>query len=243
MAEEEPALPTPAPPAAEVDFCGEVLRVDPSRPFVVGREGDLVIDDNRYLHRRFLVLSASGGIWSLANVGSQLTATVADGRGTVQAWLAPGAQIPIAFAETSVRFTAGPTAYELTITLADAPFEDVWHEPALVGETTIGPLPLTPDQRLLVVALAEPMLRGDGRGQSAVPSNADAARRLGWTVTKFNRKLDNVCQKLARVGVRGLHGDSGALASNRRARLIEYALASRLVTPSDLVLLERSPDA
>ena len=37
------------------------------------------------------------------------------------------------------------------------------------------------------------------------PSSADAAARLGWTVTKFNRKLDNVCQKLADAGIRGLH--------------------------------------
>lgn len=73
---------------------------------------------------------------------------------------------------------------------------------------------------------------------SAVPSSADAARRLGWTTTRFNRKLDNVCQKLAKVGVQGLHGAPGELASNRRARLVEYAIAVRLVTPASLVMLD-----
>jgi hypothetical protein len=97
---------------------------------------------------------------------------------------------------------------------------------------------MTPDQLRLVLALAEPALRGGGRAGSTLPSSGDAARRLGWTTTKFNRKLDNVCQKLAAQGVRGLHGDPGRLASNRRARLVEYALAVRLVTGDDLELIE-----
>ena len=63
-----------------------------------------------------------------------------------------------------------------------------------------------------------------------MPSSSEAATRLGWTTTKFNRKLDNVCQKLAAQGVRGLHGEPGRLASNRRARLVEYAIAVRLIT-------------
>jgi hypothetical protein len=71
-----------------------------------------------------------------------------------------------------------------------------------------------------------------------MPSSAEAAARLGWTMTRFNRKLDNVCDKLDRAGVKGLRGGSGGLATNRRARLVEYAVASRLVTAADLDLLD-----
>ena len=71
-----------------------------------------------------------------------------------------------------------------------------------------------------------------------MPTSAGAALRLGWTITKFNRKLDNVCDKLTRNGVRGLHGDARNLATNRRARLVEYALSARLVTTHDLALLD-----
>ena len=39
-------------------------------------------------------------------------------------------------------------------------------------------------------------------------TNREVAARLGWSLTKFNRKLDNVCQKLKKAGVQGLHGDS-----------------------------------
>jgi len=37
--------------------------------------------------------------------------------------------------------------------------------------------------------------------------------------------------------VRGLRGGPGQLASNRRARLVEHAVAARIVTAEDLALL------
>lgn len=102
----------------------------------------------------------------------------------------------------------------------------------------MGRVSLTPDQKLLVVAMCEDFLRRSGAGQGTIPSSAVAAHRLGWKVTKFNRKLDNVCQKLADAGIRGLHGGPGKLASNRKSRLVEHALSTRMVTEADLALLE-----
>jgi hypothetical protein len=230
-----------APMTIVIDFCGERHQVPDEGWLTIGREGDVVVDDNPYLHRRFIQVGSSDGLGWIVNVGDQLAATVTDADGRVQAWLAPGARLPLVFETTIVRFTAGPTSYELELHLEEPPFA----EPAVVaadhGDTTIGMVPFTPDQRKLVIALAEPLLRQDGRGSAAVPSSAEAARRLGWTSTKFNRKLDNVCQKLTKVGVRGLHGSPGELASNRRARLVEYAVSTRLVTPDDLAVLD-DPD-
>lgn len=221
-----------------VEFCGEVHAVRPRLPFVLGREGDIVIDDNPYLHRRFLQISDVDGMWFLSNIGSQLSATVADREGRLQAWLAPGARLPLIFECTAVWFTAGPTTYELEILLDDPQFLHVASDvQGDVGATTIGRPPLTPDQKLLIVALAEPVLRRQNRGGGTVPSSAEAAIRLGWTLTKFNRKLDNVCEKFGKNGVRGLHGAPTKLASNRRARLVEYAISARIVVEVDLRLL------
>ena len=225
-----------------IEYCGETVRVT-DQPFTVGRDADLVIDDdNRFLHRQFLALSEQQGIWLVANVGSQLTATVSDAAGRLEAYLAPGAVLPLVFDETVVRFTAGPTTYELTIQLADPAFVASDVDQNEQGDTTIGRVVMTPDQLRLVLALAEPALLGTGRAGSTLPSSGEAAQRLGWATTKFNRKLDNVCQKLAAQGVRGLHGEPGRLASNRRARLVEYALAVRLVTRDDLRLLDMGDD-
>lgn len=237
-----PAAPRPA-TTPTIEFCGETIVVD-HQPFTIGRDADLVVDDdNRFLHRQFLALSEQplaerGGLWLLANVGGQLTATVSDRDGRLEAFLAPGAYLPLVFDHTVVRFTAGPTTYEFTVQLPDPAFaaSDVDHNEQ--GDTTIGRTVMTPDQLRLVLALAEPALIGTGRAGSTLPSSGEAAQRLGWTTTKFNRKLDNVCQKLAAQGVRGLHGEPGRLASNRRARLVEYALAVRLVTRDDLHLLD-----
>lgn len=206
----------------------------------IGREADLAVDDNQFLHRRFLMIQQTAGVWMLSNVGTHLTATVVDDAGRLEAFLAPGAALPLVFEHMTVTFTAGPTFYSLAIRNMQPSFTAVPVQTAEDGDTTIGATSLTPDQRRLIVALAEPRLRGDGRAAISMPSNAEAATRLGWTITRFNRKLDNVCQKLQRLGVRGLHGGPDRLASNRRTRLVEYAVATRLVTRDDLALLDRS---
>ncbi|HEY5882275.1 MAG TPA: hypothetical protein VIU11_25420 [Nakamurella sp.] len=222
-----------------IGFCGEWYDADPAGEFVIGREGDLAVDDNPYLHRRFLTLVWQQDLWWLVNVGSRLSATISDDAGALQAWLAPGGRVPLVFAATTVLFTAGPTTYEIEFVCDDPTFTPSQDAGSTgIGETTIGPVTLTSSQRQLIVALAEPLLRREGTGISAIPSSKDAAARLGWELTRFNRKLDNVCDKFDRRGVRGLRGGPGQLASNRRARLVEHAVAARVVTADDLPLLD-----
>lgn len=224
-----------------VDFCGELYQRDAGDTLTLGREADVVIDeDNAFLHRQFLMLSQRQGLWWLNNVGSQLTATVSDGQGGLQAWLAPGGALPVVFAHTVVWFTAGSTTYEFDVFLDDSSYEPVEAVPAVDGNLTIGRVQLTPDQKLLIIALCENVLRRGDRGAGHVPQSGAAAQRLGWTVTKFNRKLDNVCDKLDRQGVPGLRGGVAGSATNRRVRLVEYAVASRLVTRDDLPLLDEA---
>jgi hypothetical protein len=221
-----------------VEFCGEEFPLHTDRPLFIGREGDIAIDDNPYLHRLFLRVHHADGMWWLGNIGSHLPVTVSDNSAGMQAYLDSGGHLPLVFAETLVRFSAGSTTYELAINLDGPVFDPPRPELPANGDTTAGRFSLTTDQRLLLLALTEPALRTGARAIAALPSSADAALRLGWSLTKFNRKLDNVCQKLASAGIRGLHGGAGQLASNRRFRLVEYALAARLVSPDDLMLLE-----
>jgi len=221
-----------------VEYAGEYYSLDEDEPFYVGRQGDLELDDNLFLHRHFLEISHGDGLWWLSNVGARLTATVTDSSGGVNAWLAPGARLPIVFEQTTIVFTAGPTTYELTIHAKGPAFRIAPRDSADAGESTIGHVPLTESQKLLILSLAEPVLRREGTGTSEIPSSAQAAERLGWTSTRFNRKLDNVCDKFDRIGVQGMRGGQGRLATNRRARLVEHAVSSRLVTREDLALLD-----
>ena len=88
-------------------------------------------------------------------------------------------------------------------------------------------------ETLLAPAITRRLLQRFTRGRSS-----EAAARLGCSMTTFNRKLDNVCEKLDKIGVDGLRGGRGKLATNRRARLVEYAVATRLVSTDDLALLD-----
>ena len=220
-----------------VDFAGELHRPDPDGVVVIGRTGDLEIDDNPYLHRAFIEIVHAEGLWWVANVGSRLAAHLTDQHGVLRTTLASGARQPLVFPETLLTFTAGSTSYEILLstdrTPASAPRQDDGH-----GDTTIAPPGLTDSQKLAVIALAEPLLRRVGTGASQVPSAVEAAARLGWPQTRFNRKLDNVCDKLDRAGVAGLRGGPGNTAANRRVQLVEYAVSTLLVTSADLPMLE-----
>jgi hypothetical protein len=136
-------------------------------------------------------------------------------------------------------FTAGPHSYEVTISCFGSLLSPADPSDAVAGDVTRAPLALTESQKLLVVALAEPMLRNPGGGLTAVPTSAAAADRLGWPITTFNRKLDAICEKLDRGGIDGLRGGAGTLASLRKERLVEYAVLGRLVSAGDLELLDR----
>ncbi|HET6300895.1 MAG TPA: hypothetical protein VFF97_05365, partial [Microbacterium sp.] len=153
-------------------------------------------------------------------------------------------RLPLVFAATTVIFSAGPTTYELTIHAAEPTFRETQTiDDESDGLSTIGEVPLTASQKLMILALAEPVLRREGTGMSELPTSAQAADRLGWTLTRFNRKLDNVCDKLDRIGVPGLRGGVRSFATNRRVRLVEHAISARLVTREDLPLLDEERDA
>lgn len=226
----------------EVEFCGATNVVLPGSSLSFGRLADIVIDDNPYLHRLLGVFVERDGLWWLQNVGSRIVLDVAD-RGSASIFsIKPGAQSPVPFGEALVRFSAGRSSYEISVRCA-VQMEIPERVTPADGEHTItmGNLPMTRDQLRLVLALAEPSLRDPYQRELAIPSNRQAAQRLGWTITRFNRKLDNVCQKLSKRGVPGLHGDIAELATDRRRRLVEYAIASGMVTPGHLVLLDADP--
>lgn len=226
-----------------VEFCGEHYEVDEVAGLSIGREADLVIDDNPFLHRRFLQLYREHGLWWLGNVGQLLSATVTDASGQVQGWLAPGARLPLVFEQVEVMFSAGSTTYDFTIQCEAEFFASASRFMDRSGATTVETVSLTPAQRLCILALAEHVLRRGLVGRSWIPTSPQAAERLCWTRTTFNRKLDNVCDKLDRAGVAGLRGGRGNLANDRRLRLVEYAVMARLVTADDLVLLDRNAAA
>jgi hypothetical protein len=226
-----------------VEFVGDERTLSPGDELTFGRAADIVIDENRYLHRVVGRFRWSNGMWWLTNVGSSIPIDLADRQSTSFTKVAPGASVPISFESATLGFEAGGRPYELTIELL-AELPELDHPPPATGDevtTTAASIPLTDEQRLLLVALAEPRLRERPGGE--LPTNREIAAKLRWTITKYNRKLDGLCRKYSAAGVSGLRGTSDALARDRRVRLMEHALHAGIITSDDLALLDAATAA
>ena len=198
-------------PDLVVEFVGdERVLTPPGDELTFGRSADLVIDDNRYLHRVLGRFGWANGTWWLSNVGSAIPLAMADTESPSFVRVAPGATVPIPFGSATLGFEAGGRTYELRVEVLselsgfglDPADVDVDADGASAElTTTASSLPLTDEQRLLLVALAEPRLR-DVPGSEQMPTNRQIAHMFGWTITKFNRKLDGLCIKYAAAGDR-----------------------------------------
>ncbi len=228
-----------------VEFIGEERTIEPGDELTFGRQADLHIDGNRHLHRVLGRFWSRGDAWWLTNEGRSITIQIADADSRSSVQLAPGSEIALSFPNSILRFRAGITDYELSVRVPDtgAGDEDDDDDPFDAddedGGVTIalGDLMLTDEQRLLLLALAEGTLRSPHHSDE-LPTNRAVARRLGWSITKFNRKLDNLCDRLTKLGVGGLRGSLDQLATDRRRRLVEHAIESGLI---DRHQLDRLP--
>lgn len=213
-----------------VEFLDDEWQVDPAHTLGFGRAADVVLDaHNPFLHRVVGVFSFRGGVWMLHHVGSR-TVVTAVGPRTVTT-IDGGGSVALVADETIIRCVAGAATYELVASI-DAPAASLEAVPA-AGAATVeyGWISLNDEQRALLAALATPMLL---RRENEPPPNRAVAARLGWSITKFNRKLDHLCAAADRAGVSGVAGDLGRLATQRRARLVEHAVRVGLVTAADV---------
>jgi hypothetical protein len=232
-----------------VEYCGEVTAIETSDELTFGRAGDLRIDDNRHLHRVLGRFWARGDQWWLSNEGRSISIQIADADSRSNIMVAPGTEVALSFPNAILRFRAGITDYEMTLRVPDREDEEDAEEDgddALsddeFGDTVgLGDVLLTDEQQLLLLALAEPTLR-DPHTKEELPANRAVARRLGWSITKFNRKLDNLCNRFTKLGVGGLRGSIDQLATDRRRRLVDHAIESGLISAGQLDRLPPEPD-
>lgn len=207
-----------------------------------GRSGEIEIDEaNQYMHRIVGTFFEQDSVWWLANKSrhGQLTLVGSTGRVTR---LPPDAVAALSEPSGLVRFEAGPTSYELGWARPGQdplmpPMVEVSDDGDADLTTQFGVVSLNDEQRLLVVALAESRLRDSAADPADLPANASVAHRLGWSAKKLDRKLDYLCARLSSEGVRGLRGEKGFEAVDRRARLVDHAISSGMVTASDVAVL------
>jgi hypothetical protein len=218
-----------------VDFLGTRHDVHPGNELTFGRAADLVVDDeNPFLQRVLGRFRWVSGTWWVDNFGSRIGLAVFTQPG-VRSELPPRRQdgpaptVALPPPGFSVQFNAGGFAYELVGDIVgDHPTADL---PSAADDAPAYPtVTLTYDERQMLLVLAAPVVRDWSAGPEALPANREIARALGWTLAKYNRKLDYLCLRLGRVGVRGIVGARGVEARNRRWLLARYAVAAGMVT-------------
>ncbi len=216
-----------------VDFCGEIHVIEDGETLVFGREADLLIDDNEFLHRRLGMFEHRAGHWWLSNIGSQIELDVFDRSTRASARIPPGTSQALPGDDHVMQFAAGPTSYELVVRCA----QPNQVEPATPTDTaSLASIAWTEEQRLLMTILAASLIR-QPNAPVELPSNQEARDRLGWSEAKFNRKLDNVCDRLTSSGVRGLEKGVNKRNNQRRRILAETAVRRGIVGANDLAML------
>lgn len=221
----------------QLTFCEATVHVEPGDELTFGRAAQLVLDpDNRFMHRRVGSVVHRHGRWWLVNRGDRLNLSVWTTSSAHRSVLPPGADCVLPSGTCVIGFVAGPTRYELEAAVKGADAADDALLPVRDGDPTDqwGAVELNDEQRQLLVALCERDLRDPSCRGTELPPNRAVAHRLGWTITKYNRKLDHLCAKFARSGVRGVQGSIAGLASDRRQRLVAHCIEHGIITIDDL---------
>ncbi|MDW3176682.1 MAG: hypothetical protein R8J94_04760 [Acidimicrobiia bacterium] len=222
-------------------FIDELTVGQPDDVITFGRSADIEVDDaNQYMHRIVGTFFFRDNVWWLANKSRHGNLTLVGNTGRLTR-LPPEAVSALSEPTGVLRFDSGPSTYELGWTLpGQAPLMPPLDDLAPDDEdatTQFGVVPLNDEQRLLLVALSERCLQDSSASTSDLPPNAAVAHRLGWSAKKLDRKLDYLCARLSAEGVRGLRGEKGFEAIDRRSRLVEHVTSSGMVRVEDLDLL------
>jgi hypothetical protein len=223
-----------------IDFCGEEYILSRDDTLTFGRTADLEVDTNPYLHRRLGLFHHEGGHWWVSNTGGSILLNVHGPGRDESSVVAPGGRFALTVPEFTIGFTAGPNRYEVSGAVEDVEARIDLDDSSGTRTLEWGVVDLNADQHLLLVATCERLLRTEPGTEleEPIPPSRACANRLGWSITKYNRKLDHLCLKFSRVGLRGLQGEQGNHATNRRTLLAEHAIRVKLVVESDLSLLD-----
>lgn len=217
----EGANPEPKPPDLTVRFVGETYR--PHTELTFGRQADLSLDENTYLHRRAGRFRLRASSWWLENLGGRLRMTMVSADGSLLD-LQPGASSLLLGERGEVSITAGPTRYSIEYELHRYQVAlDETNSFRISGADTMtyGPI-LTPRELDFVVVMAQGRLTGR---LGPIPSHGEIADIWGVSAKTVDNTLQRLRTKLRSQNINYV---------NSSETLIEYLVTQGLVSPADL---------
>lgn len=103
---------------------------------------------------------------------------------------------------------------------------------ATTGQTTIGLTDFTESQKLVCSPSPSPCCCATAADEATFLPTPKRAN--GWGGASHGSTASSTTCATSSIGALGLRGGPGEHAMNRRTRLVEYAIAARLVTRTDL---------
>ncbi len=208
-------------PTLIVRFLGEIYH--PARDLTFGRDAELALDDNSYLHRQAGRFRRRESTWWLENLGRRLRLTMVSADGSLID-LQPGGSSPLLGRTGEVSLTAGPTRYQIEYQLAQAQhnWDDTGQFKLLGSDTMTYGTILTPRELDFVVVMAQGRLTGR---LGPLPGHGEIAEI--WGVS--HKTVDNTLQRLRTK----LRNQRVSFVQSSET-LVEYLVTQGLVTLADL---------
>lgn len=204
-----------------VRFVGEIYR--PTTELTFGRQADLTLDENNFLHRRAGRFRHREDTWWLENLGGRLRLTMVSSDGSLLD-LQPGSSSPLLGDSGEVSVTAGPTRYTMEYELQRiqmAVTDSVSFRVSGADTMTYGPI-LTPRELDFVVVMAQGRLTGR---LGPIPSHGEIAEIWGVSAKTVDNTLQRLRTKLRNQNIHSITSSE---------TLIEYLVTQGLVSMVDL---------
>lgn len=194
---------SPPPPLRIDDLLGNRVILEAGQEAIVGRSGTFPVGtDDVFLHRSLFQVWYGGLGWMIANRGRHIPLDIEPrgSRSLTRIHLGPGAVTVMPAGPSAITFTTPERHYEIHIDIPSTGISRPSQLNTFDGDITHARHIPNDDQRIMLDALAAPLIKNPGANDGDLPTVMELAEQLGWTEKKTNQKIERLCQRLAQDG-------------------------------------------
>ena len=194
---------SPPPPLRIDDLLGNRVILEAGQEAIVGRSGTFPVGtDDVFLHRSLFQVWYGGLGWMIANRGRHIPLDIEPraSRSLTRIHLGPGAVTVMPAGPSAITFTTPERHYEIHIDIPSTGISRPSQLNTFDGDITHARHIPNEDQRIMLDALAAPLIKNPGANDGDLPTVKELAEQLGWTEKKTNQKIERLCQRLAQDG-------------------------------------------
>lgn len=191
------------PPLRIDDLLGNRVILEAGQEAVIGRAGTFPIGtDDAFLHRNLIQFWYGGVGWMIANRGRHIPLDIEPrgSRSLTRIHLGPGGVTAMPAGPSAITFSTPERQYEIHIDIPSTGIARPSKFSAADGDVTNARHVPNEEQRIMMEALAAPLIHNPGAHDGDIPTVRELSAQLGWTEKKTNQKIERLCQRLAQDG-------------------------------------------